>query len=118
MDYEFYNRHYIRTREDGAIVDVWSDGPHPKKDTENAVCINDKGSYQVYLVVDGVRTRENPDWMTGDGIPLYKWDGERVVKRTEEEIVADRAEIPPAPPSPMEQLRADVDFLMVMSDLA
>lgn len=24
---ETYNKHYLKTREDGAIVDAWSDGP-------------------------------------------------------------------------------------------
>lgn len=38
---------------------------------------------------------------TMDGIPRYKWDGEKVLFRTEEEIEADRAELPvPEPPSP------------------
>ena len=38
---------------------------------------------------------------TMDGIPLYKWDGAQIIQRTEEEIEADRAELPvPEPPSP------------------
>lgn len=43
---------------------------------------------------------------TYDGIPLYTWDGQAVQRRTDAEIEADRAQIPP-PPSPVEQLRAD-----------
>lgn len=50
-----------------------------------------------------------------DGIPLYKWDGSQVVKRTEEEIEEERAAIPAPPPSPQEQLRADVDFIAAMT---
>ena len=53
-----------------------------------------------------------------DGIPLYKWDGESVQPRTEKEIAADRAEIPVPPPSPQEQLRADVDFLAAMQGVS
>lgn len=34
---------------------------------------------------------------TVDGIPLYRWDDAQVVKRTEEEIEAERRNIPPAP---------------------
>ena len=49
-----------------------------------------------------------------DGIPLYRWDGEQAVPRSEEEIAADRAAIPAPPPSAQEQLRADVDFLAAM----
>lgn len=37
---------------------------------------------------------------TEDGIPRYKWDGEQTVLRTEEEIEADRAEIPEPEPTP------------------
>ena len=48
------------------------------------------------------------------GSPLYRWDGERALPRSEEEIAADRSAIPPPPPSPQEQLRADVDFLAAM----
>ena len=43
---------------------------------------------------------------TCDGIPLYTWDGQAVQRRTDAEIEADRAQIPPPPP-PVEQLRAD-----------
>lgn len=44
---------------------------------------------------------------TYDGIPLYKWDGQAVQPRTDDEIAADRAARPAPPPSPVEQLRAD-----------
>lgn len=114
MNFDFYNRHYIATRPDGAIIDAWSDGPHPKKDIINAICINEHGGYQFWLIINGKRTEENPPIRTMDGIPLYKWDGFRVVPRTEEEIEADRAAIPALPPSSQEQLRADVDFIAAM----
>ena len=90
MENIFYNRHYITVRSDGAITNYWSDGPHPEKDTANAVCINDRGGYQFRLYPDG---EENPNIRTLDGIPLYKWDGKRIVHRTDEEISADRAAI-------------------------
>ena len=112
MDY--YNRHYIATDAWGRIISCWSDGPYPNRDVTSAICINEKGNYQVYLTVDGKQTEENPRWLTYDGIPLYKWDGEQVIARTEEEIAADRAAIPAPPPSAQEQLRADVDFLAAM----
>ena len=108
---EYYNRHYIITRSDSAITDAWSDGPHPEKDTANAVCINERGGYQFRLCPDG---EENPDIYTMEGIPLYKWDGSQVVVRTDEEIETDRAAIPAPPPSAQEQLRADVDFIAAM----
>lgn len=115
MNAEFYNKHYIITRADGAIIAAWSDGPHPEKDTASAICINDKGGYQFRLYHDG---EENPPLYDMDGIPLYKWDGEQVVPRTEEEIEADRAAIPAPPPSAQERLRADVDFIAAMTGVS
>lgn len=46
MNKGFYNRHYITTRTDSAIIDAWSDGPHPEKHTAEAICINEQGGYQ------------------------------------------------------------------------
>lgn len=108
---KFYNKHYIATDIEGRITDGWSDGPCPDRDTANAVCINEQGGYQFRLFPGG---EENPPLYMMDGIPLYKWDGEQVIARTEEEIEAGRASIPAPPPSPQEQLRADVDFLAAM----
>ena len=108
----FYNKHYIATRPDGAITDAWSDGPHPKRDTAGAICINEQGGYQFRLYPDG---EENPPIYDMDGIPLYKWDGSQVIRRTYEEIEADRAAIPAPPPSTQERLRADVDFIAAMT---
>lgn len=112
MDREFYNKHYITIRPDGTITDAWSDGPHPEKDTVNAICINEQGGYQFRLFPGG---EENPPIYDMDGIPLYKWDGSKVILRTEEEVAADRATIPAPPPSAQEQLRADVDFIAAMT---
>ena len=41
---------------------------------------------------------------TMDGIPRYKWDGTQAVKRTEEELEADRAARPAPPPTTEEVL--------------
>lgn len=111
-DIPFYNRHYIAIRTDSAIIDAWSDGPHPEKDTTGAICINEQGGYQFRLYPGG---EENPSIYTEDGIPLYRWDGCDIVPRTEEEIDADRAALPMPPPSAQELLRADVDFLAAMT---
>lgn len=105
------NNHYVLIDDQNRIIDAWSDGPYHKKDTTGAICINEEGSYQFRLYPDG---EENPPIYNMDGIPLYKWDGERVVLRTEDEIESDRNKIPPAPPSVQEQMRADIDFIAVM----
>lgn len=109
---DFYNKHYITIDTNGRILDGWSDGPHPDRDTANALCINEQGGYQFRLVPGG---EENPNLYSMDVIPLYKWDGVKAVPRTEEEIAADLAAIPEPPPTPQEQLRADVDYIAIMT---
>ena len=104
-------RHYIAIDAQGRITSGWSDGPQRDRDTTGAVCINEAGGYQFRLHPGG---EENPPLYTQDGIPLYRWDGERVVRRSEEEVQADRAAIPVPAPSEQERLRADVDFLAAM----
>lgn len=110
-----HNLHYITTDNQNHITSGWSDGPNPHKDTTCAICINEEGSYQFRLSPGG---EENPLLYTMDGIPLYRWDGTRAVHRTEEEIAADRSALPAPPPSPQEQLRADVDFLAAMQGVS
>lgn len=107
---ESFCKHYILAREDGAIIDGWSDGVKPERKTDNAICITDKGRYQFEIVPGGDSL---PLCAAGD-IPLYKWDGVQVIPRTEAEITAERDAIPPPPPTPMEQLRADMDFLLIV----
>lgn len=108
---EYYNKHYIKVDPAGRITSGWSDGPIPDRDTSNAVLLTDQGGYQFRLAPGG---EENPPLLTEDGIPLYRWDGEQVVRRTDAELAADRAEVPPPAPSAQEQLRADVDFLAAL----
>lgn len=107
----FYNKHYITIDTQSRITYGWSDGPHHDHDTADAICINGHGSYQFRLFPSG---EENPLLYTVDGIPLYCWDGEKVVLRSEEELRLDRALIPAPPPSKEEQLRADIDFLAAL----
>ena len=53
-----------------------------------------------------------------DGVSLWRLvDGQAVV-RTEEEIAADRAALPAPPPTAEEQLRADVDYIAIMTGVS
>ncbi len=113
-EFDFYNKHYITVDDQHRITDGWSDGPLRDRPTEGAVCINDKGGYQFRLYPDG---EENPVLYTMEGIPLYKYVDGAVQERTPEEIEADRALIPPPPPSETEKLRADVDYIAVMGGI-
>lgn len=105
---DFYNKHYIRIREDGCIVGGFSDAFLHPEDTD--ICINEWGGYQFRLFPDG---EENPALFDWDGmIPLYRWDGE-VLRRTEEEIEAERAilSLPTA-----NEVRAQRDKLLAKTD--
>lgn len=97
----FYNKHYITTDIQGRITSGWSDGPHPNRDTTNAICINEQGGYQFRLIYSvgfveseaefpTLYSEENPPLRTEDGIPLYIWGNGVAIRRTEEEIAADR----------------------------
>ena len=112
---QFYNKHYIVTDARGRITDGWSDGPFPDRDATDAICIEEQGGYQFRLFPGG---EENPALSTGEGVPLYCWDGETVVPRTAEEIQADLAAIPEPLPSEQERLRADVDFLAALQGVS
>lgn len=78
MDYDFYNKHYITIDSQGRIIDGWSDGPFPNKDTSQAICINKKGDYQFRLFPDG---EENPSLYNFDGTHLYKYE-DGVISKT------------------------------------
>lgn len=99
-----YCHHYITTSADGLMVDGWSDGPHPGRNISQAICINEQDGYQFRLFPGG---EENPPLHTMDDIPLYRWDGEQVVPRTEAEIEADRAAISTPEPAPSLEDRVD-----------
>lgn len=100
----YYNKHYIMVDEQGRITDGWSNGPHPERNTTGAVCINAQGGYQFRLWDGG---EENPALYDWDGISLYQWDGEQVIKRTAEEIEADRAALPAGEPAPTTEERLE-----------
>lgn len=110
-----YSKHYIMVDAQGRIISGWSDGPCPDKDVTQAICIDGQGGYQFRLFPGG---EENPALYTMDGIPLYRWDGQTVQLRADEEIGADRTAIPEPPPTAQEQLRADVDFLAALQGVS
>ena len=98
-DMNFYNKHFIKCREDGCIIDGFSDAF--RQPAEDDICINEQGGYQFRLFQGG---EENPALYTMGGIPRYRWDGSAAVLRTEEELEADRAARPAPPPTTEEVL--------------
>lgn len=88
-DMNFYNKHYIRTREDDCIVGGFSDAF--REPIEEDICINKQGGYQFRLFPNG---EENPSLFDWNGmIPLYKWKNGEVFKRTTEEVKAEQTTI-------------------------
>lgn len=53
-----------------------------------------------------------------DGVSLWRLVDGQAVERTEEEIAADRAALPAPPPTAEEQLRADVDYIAIMTGVS
>lgn len=82
QEIEFYNKYYITIDTNDNIISGWSDGPFPDKDTSNAICINERGSYQFRLYPNG---EENPLLFNKTGLSLYKYeDGEIIAKSSVE----------------------------------
>ena len=53
-----------------------------------------------------------------DGVSLWRLVDGQAVERTEEEIAADRAALTAPPPTAKEQLRADVDYIAIMTGVS
>ena len=83
-------KHYIITDELGRILRGFSDDF--EQPTDGAICINEDGGRHFEL--NGVI---NPPMMDYSGTPLYKFDGGKVVERSQEELDADKPVIVPVP---------------------
>lgn len=110
---EHYNRHYVATDDRGRVVDGWSGGAFPDKDTTGAVCITQRGGYQFRLTPDG---EENPALFDRHGVPLYKLADGQAEARSETELAADRSALPAPGPSQSERLEAQVAYTAMMTD--
>ena len=53
---------------------------------------------------------------TMDSIPRYRWDGSAAVLRTEEELEADRANIPEPAPTQLDRVEAQVTYTAMVTD--
>lgn len=55
---------------------------------------------------------------TEDGIPRYKWDGEKAILRSDAEIEADRASLPKPEPAMEERLAEAENCLLTVDEVA
>ena len=101
---EYYNKHYIRIDEENRIIHGFSDAFGQPQDGD--ICINDKGGYQFRLVIADGLSEENPPLRDDYGVLLYRWDGEYAVRRSDEELEADRPEPGEPPPTAIELVTA------------
>lgn len=108
-DMMFFNRHYIRIREDGCILDGFSDAF--RQPQEGAVCISEQGGYQFRLRPGGA---ENPQLLTEEGIPLYRWSGTEAILRDAAETEAERSAVRERA---VPDAQADTDALLIDHEL-
>lgn len=83
-------KHYVITDEAGRILRGFSDDF--EHSDANAICINEDGGR--HFEMNGVI---NPPMKDYNGVPLYKFDGNQVVERTQEELDADKPVVVPVP---------------------
>lgn len=99
---------YVQVNEGGCVVAVNSSAILTS--TQGWVEV-DRGSGDQYHHAQGNYLPQ--PLYTNDGIPRYKLEKGEVVERSPEEIAADLAGLV-EPVTPLEQLRADVDFLAAL----
>lgn len=110
---EFYNKHYITVDEQGRITDGFSDAF--RSPAVNDICINEQGGYQFRLFPG---EKENPKLSEENGIPLYKYEGGKVIMRSMEEIDADISALPQPEetPSQLDRVEAQATYTAMMTD--
>lgn len=106
------SRVFIKTDESGKVIAI-DGGYTTPSDLTDWVQI-DEGYGDKYNLCQG-NYLDKPI-MTHDGIYQYRYINNEVIERTKTEIEADRQarNNAPALPTELEQLRADVDFLLMM----
>jgi hypothetical protein len=105
------NKHYITIDANNRIIDGFSDAF--RKPSETDICINEEGGYQFRLVIGGEVTEENPILFTmPDAIPLYKYEDDEIVKRSDEEIEEERSQRVPVVVPTLEERVADLEAAM------
>ena len=114
MDFEMPKSHvYIKTDEQNRIVRCEGEYSLPSDLSgwilidEGAPC--DKRNLAQSMYFDG-------GLYTMDGIPRYRWDGTQAVERTEEELEADRANIPELAPTQLDRVEAQVTYTAMVTD--
>lgn len=93
------NKHYITVDAAGRILNGWSDGPCPNRDTTGATLLRENAGYQFSLYPDGEQNPALTDWDTG--CRLYRWENGQVRAATAAELAEEQAEIEANAPPPV-----------------
>lgn len=96
---------YIRVDENSRIL--CCEGGYTMGNIENIdewICI-DEGTGDRYNLC---QSHYFDKLYTEDGIPRYKWDGEKAILRSDAEIEADRAKLPKPEPTQLDRIEAAV----------
>ncbi|MEA5136362.1 MAG: hypothetical protein VB035_09505 [Candidatus Fimivivens sp.] len=84
-------KHFIVVNITGKIIEGWSNGCFPKRDTSGAVLLRENGGCQFKLIST---ERDNPDLNnTLTRCHLYRYENGQVRKATDAELAAELAEI-------------------------
>lgn len=95
MEFEAKSKVYIQTDAEGRILRC--EGGYTTPDDLTGWTGIDEGTGDKYNLCQSHYF--DGGLYTMDGIPRYRWDGSAAVLRTEEELEADRSEIPEPEPS-------------------
>ena len=107
-------KYYILIDENGSIKRGWSNG----LDSTEGILVAEGNDLSFQFYLPGFEELGmNPPLYTEEGIPMYKWDGEKVIVRTQEEIETDLKSIPEPPPTETEILQSKIDFLMALNGM-
>lgn len=98
---------YIQTDDRQRAVDINSD--IFLADTDGWIEV-DEGEGDKYAHAQG--NYFDPPLLEEHGVPLWAWDGEQVVRRSDEDVQADIDALPPPLPSLLDEMQAVIDTLM------
>jgi len=101
LDEQIFHKHYIRTDAKNRIIHGFSSAFESPQDGD--ILINENGGRHFEL--GGVA---NPPLRDNHGFLLYFWDGEKILRRTDAELAADRQAIEASPAAQIARLDREI----------
>lgn len=106
--------HYVMLNSSNYVIACFDESSVPTSMDLDRICIRENDSQHAYLINPGdANTLVDPN-----GLFRYHYINGEIIKRSDEELQAEYQSIlNSSPPSPQDQLRADVDYLSVMTGI-